>query len=654
MSSSPVLPLVLRFYAFFFCFNVALTAEVDITTGNDLMSFVTRPDIKAPRYEVTIHDPDSMTSGYWFSAPYSVIDPEAPTRKWMPCQVGPHIYDGNGTLIWSGACLFENRNVFDFRPVTNIDDEVHMSFILQHAYHDDSVKGSGMIYDQHYEHEKIVGVTNDLSAFNMHEFKVLEGGKTSLACTYRPENVDFADLGRPGETGVVIIGGFEEIDTATGKVVFEWSSKDHVSLSESTFAVPTDRLPGAPGWDYIHVNSVDKNANGDYLLSARFTNTIYLISGQDGHIIWRLGGKQSDFDQDFSFYRQHHAQFVPSKDNETVISFLNNASDEGSQEDTISTALIVRLDTTSMTARVVKSFDRPDGELTRLRGNVQILSNPGGKGDGNVFVGWSQQGYHSEFSPEGKLLMEARFISPRFSSYRTFKLPSNNFHGRPAEPPAIKSFVYASASSSTVTVFYVSWNGATDVASWNFYAQAQDSSNRVLVGNVQKTDFESMFMADGYLDWVSAEALDAHGNTLGWSEVQRSSLPENWSQSGLSLNPDDPSELASLEDYINDQIDADDDAEEEEEEEEDSSYGIFGGFGGFLIFLLLVACSVTGVAVDVWLGRTREEKLEQKRDAEADAAVAACERGQGYIQLPFDEEVYALSDMSRRNSTEST
>lgn len=41
MSSSPVLPLVLRFYAFLFCFNVALTAEVDITTGNDLMSFVT-------------------------------------------------------------------------------------------------------------------------------------------------------------------------------------------------------------------------------------------------------------------------------------------------------------------------------------------------------------------------------------------------------------------------------------------------------------------------------------------------------------------------------------------------------------------------------------------------------------------------------------
>lgn len=127
-----------------------------------------------------------------------------------------------------------------------------MSFILQHAYHDASVKGSGMIYDQHYEHENIVGVTNDLSAFNMHEFKVLDGGKTALACTYRSENVDFADLGRPGETGWVIIGGFEEIDTATGKVVFEWSSRNHVPLNESSFSIPRDELPrDAPGWDYM-------------------------------------------------------------------------------------------------------------------------------------------------------------------------------------------------------------------------------------------------------------------------------------------------------------------------------------------------------------------------------------------------------------------
>lgn len=125
-----------------------------------------------------------------------------------------------------------------------------MSFIVQHAYQDSSVKGSGMILDQHYESENVVGVTNDLNAFNMHEFKVLDGGKSALACTYKSEMVDFADLGWPGQKATVTVGGFEEIDTATGKVLFEWNSKDHVPLSESTFGVPTDELPGYE-WDYM-------------------------------------------------------------------------------------------------------------------------------------------------------------------------------------------------------------------------------------------------------------------------------------------------------------------------------------------------------------------------------------------------------------------
>lgn len=404
-----------------------------------------------------------------------------------------------------------------------------------------------------------------------------------------------------------------------------------------------------------HVNSVDKNANGDYLLSARFTNTIYLISGKDGHIIWRLGGKHSDFDQDFSFYRQHHAQLVSSNDDETIISFLNNASDEGSQEDTVSTAFIVKLDTKSspMTARVLHSYERPDGELTRLRGNVQILSNPSGPGDGNIFVGWSQQGYHSEFTPEGKCLMEARFLSPRFSSYRTYKLPGTNFHGRPTEPPAIKAFVYASGDLSsvldTITVFYVSWNGATDVASWNFYAQAQDSSTPVLIGNVHKLDFETMFMADGYLDWVSAEALDVNGKSLGWSEVQRTLVPETWIESGFSMKPDDPSDFPILDDYIDDETDDDDDDEDDDDEDdEDTSYGIFGGVRGFSIFLILVVCSIIGVVVDVW---SRGKKEHQKQRADLDP-----ENGeQIYSQLPLDEDedAYALRDLTGRSSTSS-
>ena len=31
--------------------------------------------------------------------------------------IGPYIYDGKGDLTWSGAPLFDNFNIFDFRPI---------------------------------------------------------------------------------------------------------------------------------------------------------------------------------------------------------------------------------------------------------------------------------------------------------------------------------------------------------------------------------------------------------------------------------------------------------------------------------------------------------------------------------------------------------
>lgn len=225
--------------------------------------------------------------------------------------------------------MFNNRNIFDFKAVDNIDNQSHVSFILQHAYHDDGKdKGLGYILDQHYEVEQAVPVTNDLGSFNMHDFNVLDGGKTALACTYRGKYVPLGDLGRPNESGWLTTGGFVEMDTATGEILFEWDSLGHIPIHESVKVSPDWGPSPEPGWDYVHVNSIDKNEAGDYILSARFTNTIYMISGQDGHIIWRLGGKFSDFNMDFTFSKQHHARFIESNSTRTVISFLNNASDE--------------------------------------------------------------------------------------------------------------------------------------------------------------------------------------------------------------------------------------------------------------------------------------------------------------------------------------
>ena len=287
---------------------------------------------------------------------------------------------------------------------------------------------------------------------------------------------------------------------------------------------------------HSHLNSVDKNSDGDYLVCARLTDAVYLVSGQSGDIIWTLGSENSDFIQDFTFSRQHDARFISHNATHTVISLLNNASDEDGEQEETSSAMYILLDTAlrPMLATVIAQYYRPDGDLTRLRGNVQTL--PGG----NVFVGWSQQGYHSEFAANGTLAMEARFVGDRFSSYRTYK---STFVGRPVEPPTLMAFLYGPEIRSMNTVIYISWNGATDVASYRFFAKSDENKASVSIGTVEKTGFETMFIANGYMDWVSAEALDASGNVLGLSEVQRTILPETWLTNGFQdpqLVPEDP------------------------------------------------------------------------------------------------------------------
>ncbi|KAL2866762.1 uncharacterized protein BJX67DRAFT_127167 [Aspergillus lucknowensis] len=590
---------------------------------DDLMSFVTLPKVRALKFEVMYHDREAVAPGYWFVAPYGIITPEVPTQQWKPCQVGPHIYDADGMLIWAGSCMFDNRNVFDFKAANNIDNETHLSFIVQHAYHDDgSDKGYGYVLDQHYDKQFKTPVTNKLTEFNMHEYNVLDGGKTALACLYHSEHTDLAALGRPHEKSWIIAGGLVELDTKTGEVLFEWSSFNNILVNDSVKIYPNYPASGHPGWDYIHVNSADKNSVGDYLLSARFMNTIYYIS-KEGEIVWRLGGKRPDFDMDFVFSKQHHARFLESNGTHHLISFMNNASDEAENEEDVSSALYVQIDTTAspMTARVVKRINRPDGGLTRLRGSVQTLPN------GNTFVGWSERGYQSEHDPDGNLLMEAKFASTRFSSYRSYKFP---FTGRPSWPPDLVASVHGTDETDLTTLIHVSWNGATDIASWKFYARNSLDGFAYLVGETKKTDFETMYIAAGYLDWVTAVALDKDGNQLGKSKAQRTKTPSNWRLAGFqgdsTPKPDDPSILYSSK--------KDEDAEDMKDmgNMEDSqshidpeeaakavvkAYEMVRGVGGLLIFIL-VACSLGGLLAGIYYHLRRR-------------------RAQAYYEVPSDE-----------------
>lgn len=213
-------------------------------------------------------------------------------------------------------------------------------------------------------------------------------------------------------------------------------------------------------------------------------------------------------------------------------------------------AFIVALDHSMMTARVIKQWNRPDGKLSTFRGNMQILP------DSNVFVGWGDTtNYMSEHAFDGDLLVEASFLSDRISTYRAYKY--HDFVGIPEYPPSLKASVYSTPPpfNTTITMLHVSWNGATEVASWNFYGFTPDndveepSQPFLCLGQAAKSGFETAYAWSGSATYVFAEAVAADGRGIRNSTVQMATTMP-FDKQNLSLGRGKPRPQQCLYDLV--------------------------------------------------------------------------------------------------------
>ena len=297
-----------------------------------------------------------------------------------------------------------------------------------------------------------------------------------------------------------------------------------------------------------HINSVEKTPEGNYLVSSRHTNCIYKISKDGGAIIWRLGGPQSSFQMDdpsLKFSYQHHARIMVENSTTTILSFLDNGIGSWPNSPrslSYSRGLIVALNNSTfpMTARILRRFDNPDRRLAIAKGSVQRLPN------GNMLMGWGQAGALSEVTPDGMLVLHARFSSPGVASYRAYKY---NFTATPEDRPAL--WTYSPSESSPTTMFYVSWNGATEVHLWNFYTcddvgdddkiiDTAAEQHAGYIGNQLKKGFETTYSSSRSHQWTFAEAISIDGKSLGNSTcistfIPSSKLRPNCQEAGCSL-----------------------------------------------------------------------------------------------------------------------
>jgi Arylsulfotransferase (ASST) len=450
------------------------TAEV-----HGVHRFVSRPDLAPPVMSV-LHRTDGTSAGRLFLAPLS-----------GPGQRGTLIVDDAGTPIWfrpSAPVVAVNFRaaVYRGRPVLTWWEGKTEHGLGQ---------GTHVIVDQSYREVGRIPAGRGRPS-DLHEFLLTERG-TALVTSWERLTANLSSIGGSAE-GAVVGGVVQELELPSGRVLFEWRSLDHVGLEESYAGVSTQAA-----YDYFHVNSIELDHDGNLLVSARNTWTVYKIDRGSGDVIWRLGGKRSDFAMGPGtvFAWQHDAR------RHGHAAYRISLFDDGAapQVQPHSKGLVLDLDLRRMRASVHRRYLHSPPVLAHALGSVQLLPN------GNVLVGWGTAPYITEYTAAGRVLFDVK-LPHGGENYRALRLP---WTGRPVRPPDL-----AARRTSGHDFLYASWNGATEVAGWQLET-GSDPGALQPAGASRKAGFETQLAAAPGTRYAAVIALDAHGRPLARSKTVR-------------------------------------------------------------------------------------------------------------------------------------
>jgi hypothetical protein len=432
--------------------------------------YVSRPDLVPPSVHILERRPRT-TSGYIFIAPKKDV-----------AQAGPLIVDNRGRVVWF--------HPLDTKAVTDFRVQQYRGRPVLTWWRGRPSEGDGdpryVIFGADYRFVANVYPGHDLGG-DIHEFMITPRNTALFTISHL---VRFQ-----GRT--VLEGGVQELDVRTGRVLFEWRSLDHVPLAESYRRPPADR---SRTYDYLHINSIEIDDDRNLLVSARNTHAVYKLNRRTGGVLWRLGGKKSDFalGRGVRFAWQHDARRQP---NGTLTLFDNEA---GPQVRKQSRGIVMRVDLKRRRATLVRRFVHRPPIVAVDQGNMQRLPN------GHYLIGWGHVPQFTEFGSRGEILFDGRFGRGHVDSYRAYR-----FHwiGRPVRPPdvAVKG-----------RTLYVSWNGATEVERWRLLAGVHKEALRP-VRTVRNKAFETAIPLSGDAAWVAVQALDRHGRPLRRSAAVRRS-----------------------------------------------------------------------------------------------------------------------------------
>jgi len=448
-------------------------------------SFLTAPTLRPPTITVTAPAADPALGDIFLTPADGGL------------QAGPMIVNPAGQLVWF-APQAANAQATDLRVQQYLGQNVLTYWrgrvVLGHG------SGSGVIADSSYQDVATVAAGNGLS-MDLHDFD-LEPNGVALITVYEPVWWNLS-AGHGPSHGVLEDCVVQEIDVRTGLVMFEWHALGHVPLSASytqPHLAPDNRTDV---WDWFHINSIDLEPDQNLLISARNTWSVYQVGHTFGEVLWTLGGKGSTFSlgSGVRFAWQHDATRLA----DGSIEIFDN--EDTPAQAPHSRGIDVGLDYRKWTATLLHTYVDPQSPvLSPSQGDVQQLAN------GDQLVGWGQIGLISELSPTESLTFELK-LPTNVESYRAYRFPWA------AQPVARPAAAAQQAAGAATTAVEASWNGATDVASWQVLAGSAPGALEPVGSPVANAGFETPMTVAGTAPYFAVEALGSSGEVLATSSA---------------------------------------------------------------------------------------------------------------------------------------
>ncbi len=307
-----------------------------------------------PPLQVVIYD-SAATSGFIFTAPYVLSPPYSYDHPQM-------ILDKYGNTVYYR--VFMNGGIAATTADFKLQPNGLMSFYSP-------VLGRFYLMDSTFTVVDSVVAINGFDT-DTHELQILPDGhylilgRETRTMDLRGYHWFGPNHNLPGSataqvTGVVV----QELDQ-NKNLVFEWKGHDEFSFGD----VDSVWLSSPSNVDWTHSNALERDYDGNILLSSRHLNEITKINRLNGNIIWRLGGKNNDFtfvNDTVGFTGQHDIR----RHADGHISLWDNGQ---FTDPPVGRALEYVLDETDMTAQVVFGYIQDSGMFSYAMGNHQRLT----------------------------------------------------------------------------------------------------------------------------------------------------------------------------------------------------------------------------------------------------------------------------------------